>query len=80
MPLFDVTHIIGVQGYGEQEILTKDVEARNALEAIFKVAPPKCRAWTSKARDWDTAALFNPVAPNRSEEYCDYYYAKLKSI
>ena len=73
MPLFDVTHIIGVQGYGEEEIVTKGVIAENALEAIFKIALPECKNWNSKSQNWDTAWLLNPEAPNRSEEYCDYY-------
>lgn len=80
MPIFDVTHIIGEQGYGEEEIVTSGVEAKNALEAIFKVAPSEYKEWTKDADNWDEAFLFNPAAPNRSEAYCDYYHAELASI
>ncbi len=80
MAKFDVTHIIGEQGYGEKEILTQDVEAKNALEAIFQIAPPECRKWTANSINWNQAALFNPAAPNRSEEYCDYYIANLTGM
>ncbi len=77
MPIFDVTHIIGEQGFGEEEILTRDVEAENALQAILKIGPPECNGWEAKSPNWDEAFLFNPEAPNRSEEYCDYYHARL---
>ena len=80
MPLFDVTHIIGVEGFGEEEILTKGVDAENAIEAILKIAPMECNEWTKKSSDWDIAFLLNPNAPNRGEEYCDYYHAVLISI
>ena len=80
MPTFDVTHIIGEQGYGEEEILTSGISAESALEALFKVAPPECRDWTKQSPNWDQAFLLNPEAPNRSEEYCDYYHAELTSI
>ncbi len=77
MPAFDVTHIIGEQGFGDEEILTPGVEAKDALEAILKISPPQCRSWKANSPNWDEAFLFNPEAPNRSEEYCDYYHAKL---
>ena len=49
MPIFDVKHIIGEQGYGEKEILTRDIEARNAPEAILKVAPSECKKMDKKS-------------------------------
>jgi len=80
MPLFDVTHIMGEQGYGEEETLTAGVEADTALSAIYKIAPLECRKWTGKATNWDEAFLLNPDAPNRSDDYCDYYHSKLTRI
>jgi hypothetical protein len=76
MPLFTVTHIISNQGYGEEEIVTRDVEANTAIEAIRKLA--LCEGWVERASNWDRGALLNPEAPNRSEDYCDYYMAELQ--
>jgi hypothetical protein len=80
MPIFSVTHIIGEQGFGEVEIVTEGIDAATALDAIFKVAPPDCRSWTQRSNNWNQAFLLNPKAPNRSEEYCDYYHAELTSL
>lgn len=77
MPVFNVIHIIGEQGFNEDEIVTEGIEAKTALDAIYKVAPPECGSWTEKSDNWDTAFLLNLKAPNRSEEYCDYYHAEL---
>jgi hypothetical protein len=76
MPIFRVTHIIGVQGYGEEEIVTRGIEAETALEAIKRVLGQE--NWTERDFSWDNAAMLNPEAPNRSEEYCDYYMAELE--
>jgi hypothetical protein len=73
---YAVTYIIGEQGYGEQEIVTEGVKALSALGAIFNVAPPECKSWIQRAISHEEAFLLNPAAPNRSEEYCDYYHAK----
>lgn len=50
MPVFDVTHIMGEQGFGEEEILTGGVEAHTALDAIYKVAPSTGRVWTNDSK------------------------------
>ena len=76
MPTYRVEHIQGVQGYGEKVIeLFEHVSAFCAMDAIRKVT--KVSGWTAKDHG-DTASLFNPEAPNRSEEYCDYYWAELQ--
>lgn len=80
MSTFTVTHIIGEQGFGEDEIVTEGVNAETALDAIYKTAPPECRRWTKRADNWDNAFLLNPEAPNRSEDYCDYYHAELTGM
>jgi hypothetical protein len=80
MPVFDVTHVIGEQGYGEDEVVTAGVQAETALEAIYKVVPPESKRWTARCDNWDEAFLLNPAAPNRSEDYCDYYCAKLTGM
>ena len=62
------------------ESRAEGVKAKTALDAIYKVAPAGCRNWTERADNWDAAFLFNPEAPNRSEDYCDYYHGKLTQI
>lgn len=80
MPIFTVTYIVGEQGYSEKETVTEGVEADTALAAIYKIAPSHCRHWTERPHNWNRAALLNPDAPNRSEEYCDYYFSELAAM
>ncbi|MCP4287079.1 MAG: hypothetical protein GY792_21955 [Gammaproteobacteria bacterium] len=76
MPIFDVIHVIGEQGFGETTEDLGTVEARTPMEAIRKVAT--CLGWNQHEPNAEVASLMNPEAPNRDGEYCDYYMAELR--
>ena len=74
MPEYIVTYIKGMQGFGEETKNMGTVNAFCAMDAIRKVTDVS--GWTERDHG-DTAALLNPEAANKGEDYCDYYFAEL---
>lgn len=76
MKKYQVVHIQGVEGYGEKNIVETTATALSARDAIASVAPVEhLQGWDWKGSGDSTAGLFNPAAANRSQEYCDYWFA-----